>query len=115
MTPPSSRATAFVLLAALALLSPAAAPPASSEDEASIQRYLGHLYLGDTLEEVRRVYPPAQEWPSFVEPRGHVTRIRVERGYVKSMPLDIDTLWLGMKKGRLVEIQLVYDAGFTRR
>ena len=58
------------------LAAPAAPQP---EEIPAIQRHLGGLQLGDLLEDVQRSYPPAQEWPSQVEPRGKVTRVRVER------------------------------------
>ncbi len=101
------------LLKLLVLLLPLLAPLRAEEDIA-IQRYLAYLYLGDSLEDIQRVYPPAQEWPSYVEPRGKVTRLRVERGLAKSFPKNVDVMWLGMKKDRLVEIQLLYNASFSR-
>ena len=92
------------------------AVPAFAQDESpAIQRYLGNLRLGDTLEDVQRVYPPAQEWPALAAPRGGVTRIKVERENAKKFPPDVDILWLGFRKGHLVEIQLIYDARFSRK
>ena len=85
------------------------------EEDIPIQRYLKNLYLGDTLEVIRRIYPPAREWPSYIEPRGQVKRYRVERAYAKKFPRRVQTMWLGMKKGRLVEIKLIYDARYTRK
>jgi hypothetical protein len=102
------------LLAALTLL---AAPPlaAQDEDEApAIQRYLAKLQLGDRLDDVRRIYPPAQDWPSTIEPRGHVKRYRVERTWAKRFPPRVERLFLGFKDGRLREIQVVYDAQMSR-
>ena len=101
-----------ILLAALLLT---AFPVArAGEDEVPvIQRYLVHLKLGDDLDEVRRIYPPAQEWPSSMDPRGRVTRYRVERAWAKTFPLKVQILHLGFKKGRLVEIQVVYDEKFS--
>jgi len=102
-------------LAAAALLA-ASAPSSRGQDEApstSIQRYLADLHLGDSLEDVQRVYPPAQEWPSIQEAGGRVTRVRVERAYAKSFPAEAQTLWLGFQDGRLVEIQLIYGARFS--
>jgi hypothetical protein len=81
--------------------------------QAAMQRYLANLSLGDTLREIHLIYRPAQEWPSYVEPKGRVDRIKVEGSWVKSMPLHIETLWLGMKKGRLAQIQVIYDAAYT--
>lgn len=100
-----------ILLAAL--LAPAF-PAARAGDEAPvIQRYLLNLRLGDDLEDVRRIYPPAQEWPSSADSRGLVTRYRVERAWAKAFPLKVQILHLGFKKGRLVEIQVVYDEKFS--
>lgn len=103
--------------ALLAVLAFSAILPAAAfaQEEVSVQRYLAHLTLGDSLKDVQKIYVPTQEWPSYIEPRGHVKRIKVERASVKSMPRPIDILWLGMKKGRLVEIQLVYEAEHTRK
>lgn len=81
----------------------------------AVQRYWADLRLGDTLEEIQRIYPPAQEWPSRQEPRSGVTRWRVERAFAKSFPADVDTLWLGLRHGRLVEIQFIYDERFSSR
>lgn len=103
----------MLLLKAFALLFPLLGALRAEEDIA-IQRYLAYLYLGDSLEDIQRVYPPSQEWPSYVEPRGKVTRLRVERAFAKSFPANVDVMWLGMKKDRLVEIQLLYSAKFSR-
>lgn len=102
------------LLLALLML-PAFPSARAEEDEVTqpIQRYLVSLQLGDGLEEVRRVYPPAQEWPSSVDPRGRITRYRVERGWAKRFPPKVAILYLGFRKSRLVEIQVVYDAKFS--
>jgi hypothetical protein len=99
-----------LLLAGLILPFVLPAARAQEEEEApALQRYLVDLKLGDGLEQVRRVYPPAQEWPATVEPRTGVTRYRVERGNAKAFPARVETLYLGFKKGRLVEIEAVYD------
>lgn len=104
------------LLPAL-LLSAACALPAFAEDEPlpPIQRYLADLYLGDVLEDIRKIYAPARDWPSHVEPRGQVRRYRVDRVALKVPIPEVDTMWLGMKKGRLAEVQLIYTAAHTRR
>ncbi len=96
------------LLALLAL--PAFAGDDGYEAPPAIQRYLAELQLGDSLEDVQRIYPPAQDWPSWIDPRGRVTRYRVERGYAKSFPLWTQALMLGFKRGKLVDIQVVYTA-----
>ena len=99
-----------------ALLLLLAAVPAGSQDEdVSIQRHLVELHLGDSLEDVQLVYPPAQEWPSQEFRRLRVTRLRVERSAAKSFPADAQTLWLGFRRGRLVDIQVVYNARFSRQ
>lgn len=98
------------LLAAAALPSPALAGEDGYEDPPPIQRYLAELQLGDSLEDVQRIYPPAQDWPSHVAPRGRVTRYRVEREYAKSFPSWTQTMLLGFKRGRLVDIQVIYNS-----
>jgi hypothetical protein len=100
------------------LILPALAPLARAQEDdedTPIQRYLVHVQLGDGLERVRRVYPPAQEWPATVEPRTGVTRYKVERGNAKEFPSKVQTLFLGFKKGSLVEIEIVYDEKESRR
>lgn len=99
---------ALLLLALVAL--PAFADDDGYEDPPAIQRYLAELQLGDSLEDVQRIYPPAQDWPSHVDPRGRVTRYRVERAYAKSFPNWTQALMLGFKRGRLVDIQVIYNA-----
>jgi hypothetical protein len=98
----------LLLLALLAV--PAAAGDDGYEDPPPIQRYLAELQLGDSLEDVQRIYPPAQDWPSYIDPRGRVTRYRVERAYAKSFPAWSQALLLGFKRGKLVDIQVVYNA-----
>lgn len=102
----------FPLLLVVALLCPARL---LAED--AIQPTLAHLRLGDSLRSIQRIYPPAKDqpkWPSYVEPRGRVERVRVERSYLKKPIANVDTMWLSFKSGRLVEIQLIYDAAYTR-
>ena len=99
---------AVLLVALLAL--PALAGEDGYEDPPAIQRYLAELQLGDSLDDVQRIYPPAQDWPSHIDPRGRVTRYRVERGYSKSFPLWTQALMLGFKRGKLVDIQVIYTA-----
>jgi hypothetical protein len=93
----------------------AAAPAVSQDETAAIRRALAGLHLGATIEEVQLIYPPAQEWPSQEERRVRVTRLRVEREMAKSFPPDAQVLWLGLRRGRLVDIQLIYDARYSRR
>ena len=99
------------------LILPALLPAARAQEDEEytpLQRYLVHVQLGDGLERVRRVYPPAQEWPATVEPRTGVTRYKVERGNAKAFPPKVETLYLGFKKGSLVEIEVVYDEKQSR-
>ena len=101
-----------LLLAAALLLQPF--PRAGADDDTPLQRYLAHLYLGDSREIVERMYPPLRDWPTHVVPRGKVSRIRIEAASAKSFPRTLDTMWVGMKKDRVVEILLIYDAETTR-
>lgn len=101
------------LLALLILPAFPAARADENEEPVAIQRYLVSLQLGDSVEEVRRVYPPAAEWPA-VPARGGVSRYRVERGFAKAFPPRVETLFVAFKKGRLVEIQVVYDEKQSR-
>jgi hypothetical protein len=99
----------FLILLAL-LAAPALADDDGYEDPPAIQRYLAELQLGDSFEDVQRIYAPAQDWPSHIDPRGRVKRYRVERAYAKSFPSWTQALLLGFKKGKLVDIQVVYNA-----
>lgn len=101
----------------LAALLLAAAPVyacAQEEETPALQRYLADLQLGDSFEDVQRIYPPAADWPSWIDPRGRVKRYKLERGMAKAFPAWTQVLHLGFKRGRLVEIQVVYDAKRTR-
>ncbi|MBI3551095.1 MAG: hypothetical protein HY077_01140 [Elusimicrobia bacterium] len=98
----------------VSLLASARAPAQDADEPVSMQRTFVNLSLGDTLEQIQMIYPPAQEWPSFVEPRAHVKRYRVERTFTKYPAPHTDTMWLGLKRGRLVEVQLIYTAAYTR-
>lgn len=113
--------TAHSLCAELVLLSllwvPGPARGAASDDSdapVSIQRYLANLYLGDTLEDIQRTYPPAQEWPVSVVGKAKVKRYRVDRAYTKYPAAHVDTMWLGLRHGQLVDIQLIYSAAYSR-
>ena len=104
-----------LLLAALILPAFFPAARAQEDDEApALQRYLVDVRLGDGLERVRRVYPPAQDWPMTVDSKSGVTRYRVERGSAKAFPAHVETLYLGFKKGRVAEIEIVYDERQSR-
>ena len=102
-------------LLGVALLQPGAVPAFGQEEPPAIQRSLAGLSLGDSLKDVQRRYPPTQEWPAVVERRGRVRRLRVERQFAGSFPANVQTIWLGFRKSRLAEIQLIYDLNFSRR
>jgi hypothetical protein len=89
-----------------------AGPAAAADDR--IRPVLAELRLGDTLEEVQSIYPPATDWPSWIDPRGRVKRYKIERNMAKAFPTWTSVLHLGFKRGKLVEIQVVYDARRTR-
>ncbi|MBI4678599.1 MAG: hypothetical protein HY748_13560 [Elusimicrobia bacterium] len=90
------------------------APPVWAQDEEVVlQKYLAHLYLGDPLETVRRIYPPTRDWPSYREPKGGVNRIKIQRVSAKHFPDEVDIMWVGMRGDRVVEIQLIYGADYT--
>lgn len=99
------------LLAALLL---AAAPAFAGSDE-PIRPDMAGLRLGDTLDEVQSIYPPATDWPSWIDPRGRVKRYKVERAMAKAFPTWTSVMNLGFRRGRLVEIQLIYSAERTRQ
>jgi hypothetical protein len=99
------------------LILPFALPAARAQEEddtPALQRYLVDVQLGDGLERVRWVYPPAQEWPATIDPKTGVTRYRVERGNAKIFPPRVETLYLGFRKGRLIEIEEIYNAKESR-
>lgn len=101
-----------LLLLALLVLPAARAARADDDEDTPLQRYLVSVQLGDSVEEVRRVYPPADEWPSKTG-KG-VTRYRVTRALAKAWPPRVETLFLGFKRGRLVEVEVVYDEKKSR-
>ncbi len=105
-----------VLLLAAVCASQLLQTRAFAQDGAPLQRYLVDLYLGDNLDTVRRVYPQAasRDWPSHIEPRTRVSRIQVRKNSAKRFPARAETLWLGLRGDRLVEIQVVYDEDYTR-
>jgi hypothetical protein len=108
------RALLLAVLILPALLPAARADEHGYDDPPALQRYLVDVSLGDGIERVRRVYPPAQEWPATVDPRTGVTRYRVERGNAKSFPASMETLYLGFKRAKLVEIEVVYNQKQSR-
>ena len=102
----------FFLLMAL-LFSAFPTLHAEDDDTPEIQRNLVGLKLGDKLKKVQALCPPAAEWP-FTEVSDGVRRYRVDRAVAKSLPPSVEVLFLGLKKGRLVEIQAVYNEEKSR-
>lgn len=100
----TSRSVSLLLLLAIA---------AGAEDYKPVPRKLADVYFGDRLEDVRRLYPPAAEWPSYVEPRGQVKRYRLARQYLKTPEQHVDTMFVGFKNGGVVEVQLIYTSAAT--
>lgn len=100
-------------LAALLSLLPAGA--SGQEEPVVVRRCLELLCLGKSLQKARSLYPPSQEWASSQVPQKRVTRIRVERGQARNFPDQVQTILMGIRKGRLVEVQLIYDAAYTRK
>jgi len=101
---------ASLLLAALFL----AAPLSAGDDDIPIQRHLADLQLDDRLEQIQLIYRPLEEWSSHRHPKGGVVRYKAQRHQIKNPPRELDTMWLGLKRGRLVDIQLIYTAAHTR-
>ncbi|MFH2201728.1 MAG: hypothetical protein ABIJ96_01295 [Elusimicrobiota bacterium] len=91
----------------------AASRPASAQS--SIQRYLASLRLGDGIKQIEMVYPPTRKWQRQKEPKGGVVRIRIEREDSEWFPAKVKTVLLGMRRGRLVHIRLVYDKEYSRQ
>ncbi|MBI5244549.1 MAG: hypothetical protein HY922_12855 [Elusimicrobia bacterium] len=98
----------FALLAGpllLALVSAARVP---------IQRHLISVKLGDSIEVVQKIYPPKSEWPAFRDKLG-LTRYTVEKGAAKQLPDDVYKLRFGMRRKRLVYLQVIYSAQSSRK
>jgi hypothetical protein len=106
----------LLLLAALILpaVFQGAARAQDDEEPQAVQRYLSRLHLGDSFRRVKKIYPPAADWPSKKESRTGVTRYRVERASAKEFPAHAQTLYLGFKSGDLVEIEVIYDEEQSR-
>jgi hypothetical protein len=102
-----------LLLAALLL--PAAPLRAQTEEKLSIQPHLVGLHLGDGMNGIQEQYPPAREWPSTRDKKHGVTRYRVDKADAKKFPAHVQTLYLGMRRGSLVEIEAVYDEDYSRK
>lgn len=96
-----------------AILAPALfSPPASCAP--SLQRYLSSLKLGDTIKEIEEVYPPKAEWAKEREPDRGLDRILIERDRAKWFPAQARVVRLGMKRGRLVHLQIIYNKEYSR-
>lgn len=99
-------------------------PPAGDEpsplapagaSRGNIQRYLASLKLGDTLKQIELIYPPTRKWSKYREPGGRVKRMIIERGYSKWFPPMVSTIRLGMRRKKLMHIQLIYDRDGSKR
>lgn len=88
--------------------------PLSAFCAEKIQRYLVSLRLGDTLEDIRVIYPPKREWKKFKEPNGGLDRILIEKGESKWFPTSVETVRLGMREGKLIHLQLIYNKKYSR-
>jgi len=89
-------------------------PPAGAAAGTPIQRHLVSLKLGDTLELIRKVYPPKGDWPSYRDAWG-IVHYTVEKGKAKQFPGDVLKMRLGLWRGRLVHLQLIYDPKASRK
>ena len=98
-----------LILAAL-LAVPAFAGDEDDDQPPPLQRSLVSLELGDRSKAVQLIYPPARPWTPYIDPRGRVTRYRIERDWAKKFPIGAEVLILGFKDGRLAHIQVIFDA-----
>lgn len=99
----------------LALLAVPAAAYDDYDKPVPIRRDLVSLTLGDSLEEVQLIYPPATDWPVVQDGKTKMKRYKVERDMAKRFPRGVQTMWIGFRRGRLLEVQLIYDAAATKR
>lgn len=99
------------LVLAFIFLSAVVSPSVSA---IKLQRYLASLRLGDSLKQIEQIYPPSRNWPQHKEPGGKVDRIRIERGYSKWFPSKVRTVSLGMRRGKLVQLKLIYNKVHSR-
>jgi len=72
------------------------------------------LKLGDTLEDVRAVYPPRREWTIGKDRKGR-RRLDLERGDARGLPGDMEVLRLTFDPKRLASIQIVYHREASRK
>ncbi|MFA6092360.1 MAG: hypothetical protein WCU88_11380 [Elusimicrobiota bacterium] len=80
-----------------------------------LQRYLASLRIGDTLEDIRKIYPPLKSGSSYKEPGGEIVRIEADRKESKRFPVNVSRMRLRLRKGHLVHLQLIYDDDYSRR
>jgi len=96
-------------LAGLLALLCAAALAASA-----IGRHLLSLKLGDTLEVIQKVYPPKGDWPRFRDALG-IVHYTMDKGTAKKLPDEVLKMRVGLRRGRLVHLQLIYGAEASRK
>lgn len=104
------------LTALLALLAALPGLPAAAQaDAVPVQRYLESLKLGDRLEDVRVIYPPVRDWSKSREPSGGVERIIIQRGQAKYLPEVVESMTLGFRRNRLVQLEVIYGRDFSKK
>jgi hypothetical protein len=81
----------------------------------TIQRYLISLKLGDTMKEIHAVYPPKKKWRKSKERNTRLTRILIEKGSSKWFPGNVGAVRLGMRRGKLAHLQVVYNRDYSRK
>lgn len=91
------------------------APAARAEDPVRIQRHLESLKLGDRFEDIKVIYPPKQDWSKSREPSGGLERIIIQRTQAKYVPEAVESMVLGLKRGRLVRLEVVYGRDFSKK
>jgi hypothetical protein len=84
----------------------------ASED--SIQRHLGGVRLGQWFGTVRKKFGAIGQWPSQEDKKTGLMRYRVERAAAKNLDPNVDVVYLSFDGHSLVEIQLIYDAAYTK-
>jgi hypothetical protein len=80
-----------------------------------IHRVLMEIYLGASLRQVQKTYPPVQSWPTTQEPNSGITRILVHRADTKLFPPGVDWISLEMLDGRVIKIKAIFDPHQTRK
>lgn len=86
----------------------------AQDDAPRLSRRLADLRLGDTLPTVKRLYKPLRDWPRQ-ELKDDLVRLRIGREDMEEAPAGVEAMRLGLRRNRIVDIQLVYDAEYTRR